>query len=909
MPWSKHEAVILLDGYLESKNNKIPRLKIVKEISNKLRQMAINQGIEIDTIYRNENGISFQMTSMASAYEMTNKGKPATKLFSEIADMYRNNNEMYKNILLEANEMILGSNSSHKPNENYKIWLIENKGLSRSTATDYYSILNVCDNFAHDNNIYSEHLTDTEDLHTIERLINLLFTHEEFSKFNTEKYGRCSRALNYYIEYCGGNAFNSGSISTHKADDKFRTWLLEEKNLSNSTSSYYCTLLGACDDFAHNNQIYNSNLTDTENLQSVEQLTKLLFGHPEFEAFNSEKHGRCSRALNYYVEYCGGASYNTSSASTHKANDKYKEWLIKIQGLSIKTSTDYCNVLGTCDDFAHFSGIYTENITDTEDIEVVYKLSRLLLNNNAFLAFNDEKNGRCTRALNYYVDYCSSLNGNTQLYLPDSDNSFEAKADGTVDSTSSISNEMRDECNLILLENFEDGYRIGNYMHQMRFINLYNSNFNSQLDKQPSEIDDLLKSIGRLVDDRIFASDGNDANDIIKEVTECIKSTFDSGASNIFYECLYERFRDKLVSEMNIYSSDTLKSVLQSNTDLRMYSFNKTHIARFGSSNDIESEITSILIESHVPISYDDIQKKLWYIPLDSIRNAIGRIERAAYVGDSSFIYAPNFNISSDELSKLITAMHNAIYSKGYIVAKDLQELYIKNCPFSAMDSSDYKDYAIREILSVLLKDKFNFSSSVISEIGTNLTYGDIYENYAKERDMVTVNELRELSDNLGTPIYWDNIMNQMIRISSSELVNKRLFNFDIEAVDKHLETICDRDYVLLKDIRLYLSFPPLNYKWNGFILYSYLLLFSRKFSIVRHGFVYSDYFGAMVKNTSPLQSYEQIAADLLSKDNSWNDEKSALKCIINAGLQKNSANKHIASIIKMAKQIRNNKQ
>lgn len=596
MPWNKYEAVILLEGYLEVKKKQLPRLRIVKRISNDLRQMAINQGIEIDAIYRNENGISFQMTSMASAYEMTDKGKPATKLFSEIADMYRNNNEMYKKILLEANEMILGSNSSHK-----------------------------------------------------------------------------------------------------------------------------------------------------------------------------------------------------------------------------------------------------------------------------------------------------------------------AKADETVVSTSSIPNEIRDECNLILLENFEDGYRIGNYMHQMRFINLYNSNFNSQLDKQPTEIDDLLKSIGRLVDDRIFASDGNDANDIIKEVIECIKSTFDNGASSIFYECLYERFRDKLISEMNIYSSDTLKIALQSDNNLRIYSFNKTHIARIGSSNDIESEITKILMESHIPISYDDIQKKLWYIPYDSIRNAVGRIENAAYVGDSSFVYAPNFNISSDELSKLITAMHNTIYSKGYIVAKDLQKLYIKNCPFSAMDSSDYKDYAIREILRVLLKDKFHFSSSVISENGTALTYGDIYENYAKERDIVTVSELQELSSELGVQIYWDSIMNQMIRISPEELVNKRLFKFDIESIDKHLESICDGDYVLLKDIRLYLSFPPLNYKWNGFILYSYLLLFSRKFSIVRHGFVYSDNFGAMVKNTSPLRSYEQVAADVLSKDNFWNDEKSALKCIINAGLQKNNANKHIASIIKMAKQIRNN--
>lgn len=471
-----------------------------------------------------------------------------------------------------------------------------------------------------------------------------------------------------------------------------------------------------------------------------------------------------------------------------------------------------------------------------------------------------------------------------------------------------ISDTLKDECNLILLENFEDGYRIGNYMHQMRFLNSYKSNFGNPLDKEASELDDLLKQIGRVMDDRVFPSDGNDSNDIINAVTECLIKTFDDGASVIYYECLFEKFKDKLTSEVNVYSEESLKSVLQSNDKLNEYKFNKKYISKYGGSDDIVSEITKILIDSHLPVTYDDISRIMWYVPIESIRNAVNRVPEKAYIGDSSFIYAPNFNISTNELNALINAMHNAIYSKGYIVAKDLYDLFTSYCPISAMDSRDYKDFAIREILKVLLSDKFNFSSSVITELGISLTYGDIYEEYAREHDRLSNEELKDLSEELGVQIYWSSILNEMIRISSTELVNKRLFEFDIDAIDKHLESVCDEDYIALKDIRLFISFPPINYKWNGFILYSYLLLFSRKFSLQVNGFSEKDYFGVMLKNSSSLKNYDEIAADYLSNNNTWNNEKEAINCLINAQFQKGVSCKNIAYIVKMAKQKRNSK-
>ena len=69
VPFSIYEAVLLLDAYLESKNAEIPRLRVVKRLSNDLRTMAINEGKTIDDSFRSVDGLSYQITIMKDAFE------------------------------------------------------------------------------------------------------------------------------------------------------------------------------------------------------------------------------------------------------------------------------------------------------------------------------------------------------------------------------------------------------------------------------------------------------------------------------------------------------------------------------------------------------------------------------------------------------------------------------------------------------------------------------------------------------------------------------------------------------------------------------------------------------------------------------------------------------------------------
>lgn len=92
--WDIFEAVILLDGYLEALQENQPKARIAKRISADLRQMAVNRDIKIDNIYRNENGISYQIQSMDSAFKGKKVYVPATKLFEEAVELYCTDREI-----------------------------------------------------------------------------------------------------------------------------------------------------------------------------------------------------------------------------------------------------------------------------------------------------------------------------------------------------------------------------------------------------------------------------------------------------------------------------------------------------------------------------------------------------------------------------------------------------------------------------------------------------------------------------------------------------------------------------------------------------------------------------------------------------------------------------------------------
>lgn len=115
IPWNKFEAVLLLDACLKIKQGNISRKEAISMVSKKLRQNASLAGLEIDDIFRNENGISMQLSLMESLLEQKKTGlHKASKLFQEIVDLYQNNPSAVAELLQKAEESDINRNGKLK---------------------------------------------------------------------------------------------------------------------------------------------------------------------------------------------------------------------------------------------------------------------------------------------------------------------------------------------------------------------------------------------------------------------------------------------------------------------------------------------------------------------------------------------------------------------------------------------------------------------------------------------------------------------------------------------------------------------------------------------------------------------------------------------------------------------------
>ena len=147
--------------------------------------------------------------------------------------------------------------------------------------------------------------------------------------------------------------------------------------------------------------------------------------------------------------------------------------------------------------------------------------------------------------------------------------------------------------------------------------------------------------------------------------------------------------------------------------------------------------------------------------------------------------------------------------------------------------------------------------------------------------------------------------MGEVVRLSDREFIRKDHITFDVEAIDAILDEQCHGDYMPMKDVSLYLSFPNIGYQWNAFVLSSYLYHTSKKFRFLFQSFSQSIVTGAMVRADSPITNYHEMIVDVLSHSDALRSPKVALQYIVSCGFQQRLAYNSIENAVQEAKLLR----
>ena len=286
----------------------------------------------------------------------------------------------------------------------------------------------------------------------------------------------------------------------------------------------------------------------------------------------------------------------------------------------------------------------------------------------------------------------------------------------------------------------------------------------------------------------------------------------------------------------------------------------------------------------------NDVSKILWFIPYDVVYHYLSVDEESLNIGNSTWMLAEHFPVSAAEADRIGNVLDEYFVNNNYLQAFDLVPLLHSKLPNIAENLSGMTYMAVFNIVAYYLRDRFSFTKAIISPKGTSVDFTDLFRAFAAERDTFSISDLEALASELKLPIYWEcTFSGGAVRVSKTEFVNRRLIQFDVDAIDAALEDLCPGDYSPLQSVSsaMMLHLPSCGYRWNGYLLQSYVYGFSKVFRLSYSSFGKGGFYGAMVRRScKEINNYRALIERVLTDDDTWETTADALNLLVRHGYQ-----------------------
>ena len=309
--WDKYEAAILLDALIKIKEGKLSKDEAIKKVSSELRRMAVNRGLKIDDTYRNEPGIRLHLLSMESAYNGETVSIPATRLFSEIAEIYKTDHAQFEKILSEARGMV---NTKKSKKADFYSWLSQK--ISVGQVQEIKSAMREIELQARKANIIKSSIYDNISSDTIKKIRVKIEQSKIFKFTHKRQWKSIVAALNFLQQYAEkkiavksepiqekDKAVNNASPTEDSALNDFSRWLLTQ-GMSESSARGYPNAIRQAENYAKSHSYTNCVLL-TDNRELCIATVNELFSSNEFIVYNHEQHNRFRAAITKLLEFYG----------------------------------------------------------------------------------------------------------------------------------------------------------------------------------------------------------------------------------------------------------------------------------------------------------------------------------------------------------------------------------------------------------------------------------------------------------------------------------------------------------------------------------------------------------------------------------------------------------------------------
>lgn len=834
MPFTRHEAVLLLDGYLRIKLQGIPDAEIVKQVSSDLRKMAINRGMTIDERYRNINGIRFQMERMMSAYKGRTIHVSKTRLFEEIVALYRDNRAEYDRLLKEAR------------------LIVENK----QAVIDFENITTLA---------YTKPLKLT------------YFGNEiAITSSWTSVYVKIVAAL--YEDYpdfipIGKSFTKTGRIDLGGID--LAKKMIEPKQIS--PEMYLETNYSAIDIVCKIKALLDICLIDYENVVIEYELR--------------EKTSSTSKILPVNDEDLLDENKNTPGENT------FYYYLESDLKMAEATCQNYVSAIKEIEYFAEKKH-YSNNRLLCCSAKDAVALIRQLVADKEFIEYDGRQHHRFTAALHKLLDYIGVGKSVLQSNVAAPPLMPLSKAVLEIDKAPYIK---------VLRERFSKGYRLNSALDSKKFQRYYEEINGVPFSDNGIDLDEILKSCGIVSSGKVFLPETIINEAVRNRLLSYIDQLFQSGRNSIYYDALFTKFSDDFL-DCQMYDAEMLKNYL-AYINAGKYYIEKNQLTReLGVTADSQDEIREFLKEQGAPVETDVICANLSHIPQDRVSQILGSNLEFVRNSKSEYFHADVLDLSEDELENIVEYMQATIRKQLFISGTELMNAIRVRFSNIYNNYTNFTDIGWRDALKYKLGSRFSFRGNIISDRYETLSMNDVFANLAASSERLTIDELQKFAEEMGTPIYFDPVYENAIRVDNNLFVSKAQAHFQVEETDAILDRFCTEQYIPIIAVNEFVNFPYVGFPWTSFLLESYVAFYSKKYKLLHGGYNLTRAVGAIVKKNAGYDNFDDLLVDVLTRSNIPLEKRSALELLVQDGYIARRSYQKIEELLIRATAKRNKK-
>lgn len=415
----------------------------------------------------------------------------------------------------------------------------------------------------------------------------------------------------------------------------------------------------------------------------------------------------------------------------------------------------------------------------------------------------------------------------------------------------------------VLRSYFSRGFRLNSTIEEHRFKKFYEKQYSSEF-PATLQLSMMIPMLGVQHENKVYLPEFMLAADVRDKIQLYIVSHFES-SDYIYYDAILDKFSEDIV-DSQIFDKETLKAYLQY-YDVYGWSYGTFYISKTNSvSVNQDQDIIDFVRMQGGIVTENEILNAFHYMPKDYVLRCVVRNNRTLIsCGRGYRFHIDNYRISDMEKNGIREIIRLSIQSAGYLTTSELARSVQIKYPSVLSDNTEYGIIGFRNVVSSLYEGEFSFYNNLISSMHSRLDTNQVFEDFCKSKATFTTEEVNQLADDLGTLINFDAISRYCVRVSESKFVSKDNIVFDVPATDAAIANYCSGEYVTILDINTFVAFPYCSYRWNNYLLESFVAQYSKQFKLMHSRYNKDNTIGAIVKRTSAFSDYDEILIDAVA--------------------------------------------